>query len=65
MHVAIKEKRRGKLTQVLFLLHDNKPACRVTTGQAALLESGFEEMSHPSYSHDLAPNEVITIGFQI
>jgi len=53
------------LTQVPFLLHDNKPACRVTTGQAALLESGFEEMSHPSYSHDLAPNEVITIGFQI
>ena len=30
MLVAIKENRWGKLTQVLFLLHDNKPAHRVT-----------------------------------
>jgi len=27
------------------------------TGQAALLESRFEQMCHPSYSHDLAPSD--------
>jgi len=30
LHVANKEKRRGKLTQVPFLLHDSAPAHRVT-----------------------------------
>ena len=47
LHLAIKEKRRGKLTQVPLLLHDNAPAHRSHVGQAAILESRFEEMHHP------------------
>jgi len=54
LHLAIKEKRRGKLTKVPLLLHDNAPAHRSHVGQAAILESGFEEMHHPPYSPDLA-----------
>ena len=56
LHLAIKEKRRGKLTQVPLLLHDNEPAYRSHVGQAATLESGFEEMHHPPYSPDLTPS---------
>jgi len=57
LRFAIKEKRRGKLTQVPLLLHDNAPAHRSHVGQTAILESGFEEMHHPPYSSDLAPND--------
>jgi len=57
LHLAIKEKRRGKLTQEPLLLHDNAPAHRSHVGQAAVLESGFEEMHHPPYSPDLAPSD--------
>jgi histone-lysine N-methyltransferase SETMAR len=57
LRVAIKEKRRGKLTYVPLLLHDNAPAHRSHVGQAAVLECGFEEMRHPPYSPDLAPSD--------
>jgi len=57
LRVAIKEKRRGKLTQITVLLHDSAPAHRSQVGQAAVLECGFEEMSHPPYSPDLAPSD--------
>jgi len=40
--VAIEQKRWGKLTEVLLVLHDNAPAHRSHFGQAALLECGFE-----------------------
>ena len=42
LRLAVKEKRRGKLSQVPLLLHDNAPAHRSHAGQAGLLESGFE-----------------------
>ena len=54
---AIKEKRRGKLTQISLLLHDSASAHRSQVGQAAVVECGFEEMRHPSYSPDLAPSD--------
>jgi len=57
LRLAIKEKRRGKLSQAPLLLHDNAPAHRSHAGQAALLESGFEEMRHPAYSPDLASSD--------
>jgi len=57
LRLAVKEKRRGKLTKVPLLLHDNAPAHRSRIGQAAILESGFEEMHHPPYSPDLAPSD--------
>jgi len=45
------------LTQVPLLLHDNAPAHRSHVGQAAILESGFEEMHHPPYSPELASSD--------
>ena len=48
LRLAIKEKRRGKLTQVPLLLHVSAPAHRSHVGQAAILESGFEEMRIPT-----------------
>jgi len=51
--LAIKEKRRGKLTKTPLFLHDNAPAHRSHVGQAAILEYGFEEMHQPPYSPDL------------
>ena len=54
---AIKEKRRGKLTKVPLLLHNNAPAHRSHVGQVAVLECGYEEMHHPPYSPDLAPSD--------
>jgi len=63
LRLAIKEKHRGKLTKVPLLLHNNAPAQRSQVGQAAILESGFEEMHHPPYSPDL--HRVITTCFQI
>jgi len=55
-HVAVQEKRRGKLTQVLLVLHDNASAHRshvivlpfqkvnkvVCVGLVTVLECGFE-----------------------
>jgi len=38
-------------------LHDNAPAHRSQIGQAAVVECGFEEMCHPSYSPDLTPSD--------
>ena len=52
--VAIKEKRRGKLTHVPLLLHNNAPARRSHVGHAAVLECGFEDILHLPYSPGLA-----------
>ena len=50
--ITSKEKRRGKLTQVLVLLHYNAPNHRSHVGQAAVLEREFKEMRHPPHSPD-------------
>lgn len=54
---AIKEKRRGKLSKGVLLLHDNAPVhtCHVAT--AAIHRCGFEKLNHPPYSPDLAPSD--------
>lgn len=54
---AIKEKRRGKLTRGVLLLHDNAPVHTAHVAKAAVLESGFETITHPPYSPDLAPSD--------
>ena len=56
-HVAIKQKRRGKLTKVPLVLHDSASAHMSYVGQATVLECGFEEMRHPPYSLYLAASE--------
>ena len=39
----------------VLLLHDNGSVQRANVAQAALRETGFEELPHPPYSPDLAP----------
>lgn len=54
---AIKEKRRGKLTAGVLLLHDNAPVHKARVAKAAMQDCGFEEINHPPYSPDLAPSD--------
>ncbi|KAF7235648.1 hypothetical protein EYD10_17547, partial [Varanus komodoensis] len=54
---AIKEKRQGKLTTGVLLLHDNTPVHTAPVSKAAMRDCGFEEINHPPYSPDLAPSD--------
>ena len=57
LRTAIKEKRRGKLSQGVLLLHDNAPVHKSRIAQAAIRECKFEQLNHPPYSPDLAPSD--------
>lgn len=54
---AIKEKRRGKLTSNVLLLHDNAPVHMCEKAQTAIRDCGFQQLNHPPYSPDLAPSD--------
>lgn len=54
---AIKEKRRGKLSRGVRLLHDNAPVHTAAVAKGAIVKCGFQELSHPPYSPDLAPSD--------
>ena len=54
---SIKEKRRGKLTKGVLLLHDNAPVHKSRVALAALHNVGFDILDHPPYSPDLAPSD--------
>ncbi|CAH2106402.1 unnamed protein product [Euphydryas editha] len=54
---AIKEKRRGKLSRGVMLLHDNAPVHISSVSMAAIKECGFTELNHPPYRPDLAPSD--------
>lgn len=54
---AIKEKRRGKLSKGVLLLHDNAPVHKARIAQATLRDCGFEQLNHPHYSPDLVPSD--------
>jgi len=54
---AIKEKRRGKLSAGVLLLHDNAPVHMSAKFQAAIRQCGFQQLHHPPYSPDLAPSD--------
>ena len=53
----IKQKRRGKLSSGVLLLHDNAPAYKSRTSRAAIRKCGFVELNPPPYSPDLAPSD--------
>jgi len=55
MEDILKEKRRGKVTNGVFFLHDNAPAHRALANQKKLACLGFHYLDHPPYSPDLAP----------
>jgi len=45
------------LTRGPLLLHDNAPAQISPDEQARIKDIGFEQLSHPPYSPDLAPSD--------
>ena len=53
----IKQKRLGKLSADVLLLHDNTPAHKSCTSQADIRKCGFVELNHPPYSPDMAPSD--------
>jgi len=50
----LKEKRRGKVTEVVLFLHDNAPVHRTLATQKKLAYLGFQCLDHPPCSPDLA-----------
>ena len=52
---VIVEKRRGKVSHGVLLLHDNAPIGKCNMVQAAIRQAGFIELNHPAYSPDIAP----------
>jgi histone-lysine N-methyltransferase SETMAR len=53
----LKEKRRGKVTKVVFFLHDYAQAHRALATQKKLACLGFQCLDHPPYSPDLASSD--------
>jgi histone-lysine N-methyltransferase SETMAR len=51
------EKRRGKISRGIRLLHDNAPVHTAAISKATIQECGFMELDHPPYSPDLAPSD--------
>jgi histone-lysine N-methyltransferase SETMAR len=54
---AIKEKRKRKLTDGIWLLHGNAPVNKSKVVATAIRECGLIELDHPPYSPDLAPSD--------
>ena len=59
LRTAIREKRRGKLSKGVLLQQDNArvPTCKVAMD--AVERNGYELISHPVYSPDLAPSDFL------
>ena len=53
----LKEKRRGKVTKAVLLLHDNAPAHRALATRKKLTYLGFQYLDHPPYYPDLVPSD--------
>ena len=54
---AVKKERRGKLSRGVLLLHDNAPPHTSHLATSAIHNCGFEVLTHPPYSPDLAPSD--------
>ena len=52
---TILEKRRGKISHGVLLLHDNAPVHKSNIVHAAIHQTGFVELNHSAYSPDIAP----------
>jgi len=53
----LKEKRSGKVTKGVFILHENAPAHGALATQKKLTYLGFQCLNHQPYSPDLAPSD--------
>ena len=54
---AIMEKRPGKFSAGVLLLHDNAPAHSAKVAVAMATKCQFDLLPHPPYSPDLAPSD--------
>ena len=54
---VIVEKRPGKVSHGVLLLHDNAPIDKGIIVQAAIRQAGFIELNHLAYSPDIAPSD--------
>jgi len=53
----LKEKSRGKFTEVVLFSHDNASAHRALASQKKLAYLGFQCLDHSPYSQDLVPSD--------
>ena len=54
LHCAIVEKRRGKVSDGVLLLHDDVPIHKCTVVQTAIRKAGFVDLNHLAYSPETA-----------
>ena len=57
LRTAIREKRRGKLSKCVLLQQDNARVHTCKVAMDAVERNGYELISHPAYSPDLAPSD--------
>jgi hypothetical protein len=63
LRCAILEKRRGKVSHGVLLLHDNAPVYKCNIVQAAIRKAGFVELNHPAYSSDIALSDYYVFSY--
>ena len=54
LHCAIVEKRRGKVSDGVLLLHDDVPIHKCTVVQTTIRKAGFVDLNHLAYSPNIA-----------
>ena len=57
LRIAIREKRRGKLTKGVLLQQDNARVHTSKVAMDAVERNGYELIPYPAYSPDLAPSD--------
>ena len=57
LYDAMSQKRWGKLSSSVWLLHDNAPVHKLLVAQQAVLDCVFLQLNHTAYSPDLAPSD--------
>lgn len=57
LHLAIKEKRRGKVARGILLWDDNAPVHRAGVVLDTIHDLQWSRLNHPPYSPDLAPSD--------
>ena len=57
LRIAIREKRRGKLSKGILLQQDNARVHTCKIAMDAVERNGYELIPHPAYSPDLAPSD--------
>ena len=57
LHSSIREKRHGKLTHGVLLLHYNAAVHKSNITQTAIQYRGFTELNHSAYSPDIAASD--------